>query len=444
MKKHHLFASLLVLLSTCLQAQNKQEISGQVISTNDSTFLEFAHIYIKNGFIGTYTNAEGKFTLNYPDSLAQDTLVVSRIGYGNIMLPLIAQDTSRSLSIYVPESSNYLDEVVITTQKDTVAAFVKKVLRRFRKNYPTKLHYLEGFYRELSLKGDNYTRLIEASIGITENSYRKDETTTKIKIKQIRKSEDYRAYDVKRQLWSAAMKKMMKIGFDWQDYNSIRKLLGTNIAKMDHRKILLFAQENDFIDAFDFTITKVSIENGNKLYHITFQTDPSTTSPLNHYGGEIIINVDDSAIIEWKYRGMPHPYKTMARYDFMYYKGKFAFQNHIIYSKFGDKYYPTFFEVYKPILEASNHVYENGREEYQFDKMTFMVNQIITKKRDFDRIKKREALEDELDLYDVEHPYDAGFWVNYNILLIDPLLKPTIEDLEKEKSLDEQFESNGE
>ncbi|WP_420576372.1 carboxypeptidase-like regulatory domain-containing protein [Ekhidna sp.] len=425
-----------------LGQNSSNKLKGSILDRNDSSGLEFAHVYLKNSTIGTYTNTNGEFLFYYPDSLAQDTLVVSRIGYTSYNLALGERDTTTTdLSIYLSESKDYLDEVVVYAKKDTVVSIVKKAIKRFRKNYPTRLHYLEGFYRELSLKGDEYTRLIEASVGITENSYRKAETKTKIKVRQIRKSEDYRDYSIKAKLYLAAMK--LAMGESFADYNNLSKMLKMNFAKIDRGKITIWFEELNFIEAFDFEIAKVTVENGHKRMHISFQM-PLTASAVSYSAGELVINMEDYAIIEWKYGQIPHPSKAIKKLDVMYYKGRFHRHNHIIYSKIEDKYYPTFFEMYEPILKGEKHVYEDGRKEYQFDKITFMVNQVITRKRDFDRIKNREALEEDLDLYDTDHSYDPEFWANYNLLLLDPLLKPAKEDLEKEKSLETQFEDNGE
>lgn len=442
--KNSLIVLFAIVTSNAICQSQERQIKGVVYEAMDSTGLEFAHIYLKNSFIGTYTNVNGEFSFNYPDSIEVDTLIVSRVGYNNVTLPLTDSTKNTQMKLFLIESKNYLDEVVIYSKKDTVRVIVKDVLKNFRKNYPTKIHYLEGFYRELSLKGDEYTRLIEASVGVTENSYRLKKTNSKIKVRQIRKSEDYRDYDWKRQMYSKVMTKLMKLMWEEVDYNKMFKLLSANIAKMDRGNIHLFAKENDFLDAFDFEVEKISIEGDNKLYHISFQRPPSTSSAIGYYSGKMVVNMDDLAIVEWTFGVTHHPYKSIPQMEHMFYKERFQSQSHLIYSKIDGKYYPTFFEMYRPILEASNHVYEDGREELQFDKITFMVNQVVSRKRDFERIKKREALEDELDLYDLDHPYDADFWANYNLLLLDPLLKPAIKDLEKEKSLESQFEGNGE
>ena len=440
--------SLFLLFFLTVHAGYTQYISinGTIQSKEDTVSVEFAHIYVKNSTIGTYTNSQGQFTLNYPDTLANDTLLISRIGYHSYSLPLSKVMLNDTLKVYLNESAMNLKEVVIKDNRDSVAAIVKKVLKYIRKNYPTRIHYLEGFYRDMSLKGTTYTRLIEASVGVTENSYSKENTHTKVKIRQLRKSEDYREYSFKHQLYEIAMWKMAKAAWDLEWNNNIYKLLNMNYPKVNKKKITIWAKEYNFIEAFEFEITDVSEADSTAYYHINFQMPPESSGAFAYFGGQMVINMEDMAIVEWKYGMISHPYKTFSNQQSFFFEGKFHNQNHIIYSKIGDKYYPTFFEKLAPSGKGTTqHVdKESGKKSFQYDKVTFMINRVVTKKREFDRIKKRDALDNELDLYDTEQKYDSTFWDNYNILLLDPLLESAKQDLEKETTLKEQFKKNGE
>lgn len=443
-KRIQLFGLILTLVPVWGMAQNIQ-IIGVVVSENDSTTLEFSHVFIKNSTIGTYTNLNGQFVLNFADSLSSDTLVVSRVGYISSYLPLSKSISSDTLKISLQESNNILDEIVVYAGKDTASAIVKKAIKNFRKNYPLKLHYLEGFYRELSFTGGTYTRLIEASLGITESSYRNAQTKSKIKIRQIRKSEDYREYSLKKKLYVEAMKKMTELvwGKTYLHYNNVHRLLLMNLARSNYTVNGERKKVNNFLEKYEFEIDKVTMDDSVLFYHISFREPPESSSEVWYTGGNMTINMDNYAITEWKWGTIPHPNQSQS--DDLLQDGKFFRQQHILYSKLEDKYYPTYYELIEPTLDGTTtHLNEKtGKKEYQYNKITLMINEVVTRKKDFDRIKKREAIEEGLDLYDIDHPYNSDFWSSYNILLIDPLLRPAIEDLEEKKSLEKQFEENG-
>lgn len=431
------------------QAQNEEFMtSGVVLNSIDSLPLEFVHVYPKNGFVGTYSNENGNFHFHYSDALLKDTLVFSRVGFLPFSIPLKSLKTSDSITVHLEESKNYLEEIVVYGTKDSVTSIVKMVLNNFRKIYPTKVHYLEGFYRELSTKGNTYTRLIEASVGVTENSYRKEETTSKVKVRQLRKSNDYREYSLRLGVYRKILDKAFTSGNEksYLDYNRIYRLLRTNYAKANKGKIKIWAKEYNFVEAFDFTIDKVTKEKETFYYHIHFELPPESSSAKTHMGGEMTINMDDYAMVDWAYGSIPHPYKTFSNQETFFRDGKYHRMTNVKYSKINGRYYPTFFEIKEPDLEGTTfHINEeSGEKEWQYNQFTFMVNRVVTRKKEFDRIKKREALEDDKDLYALDQTYDSAFWAKYNILLLDPLIKSAQDDLEKEKTLNNQFEKNGE
>jgi len=421
-------------------------ISGQIISKPSLKNVEFAHIFIKNGTVGTYSNSHGEFVFHFSDTLVYDTLMVSRIGYEQYNIPISNIDTKDSLIITLKENALNLSEVVIKDDRDSVTAIIKNVLRNIRENYPTKLHYLEGFYRELSLKGIKYTRLIEASVGVTENSYMKADTKSKVKIRQLRKSEDYREYSLKYQLYETAMKKMGEMAWGLEYDNNLFELLNMNYPKKNKERVRKFADKWHFLNRFEFEIIDVFNVDGLVHYKIKFYKPPETSTAFAYYGGEMVINLKDYAIVEWKYGMIAHPYKTFPSQKQYFYEGKYYNQQHILYSKIEGKYYPTYFEKFGPSGGGTvQHIdKKTGMKSLQYDKVTFMVNRVVTSKREFDRIKRRDALDNEIDLYDTDQPYDSVYWASYNILLLDPLLKSTKDDLEKENTLEEQFKKNGE
>lgn len=71
-----------------------------------------------------------------------------------------------------------------------------------------------------------------------------------------------------------------------------------------------------------------------------------------------------------------------------------------------------------------------------------MVNQIITDRSQFKKIKKRNALKKSIDLYSSEFEYNQSFWKNYTILLENPLNENIKKDLYRSKILEEQFKDH--
>lgn len=433
-----------ILIHYCKAQVNS--IQGKVICKTDSLPVGFAHVYFANSNIGTYSNAVGQFVLRYEDSERLDTLVISRLGFNTVYKPISDLKDSTLLTVGITQNSRFLDEVYVYAEKDTVSSIVKKAFRKFRKNYPTKLHYLEGFYRELSLKGDTCTRLIEAAVGITENSYRKPYTKSRVQIRKIRKSEDYRSYSARFQAAEAVLRKISKLahGKLYMHYNSIHRLLIHNIAR-SNRIVGTNRRKNKsvLLKKYEYRIAEVSTQGKDEIYHIEFRQPPNLASPATYTIGRIAINMSDYGILEHSWSIVKHPYKDFIHQN-LFYKGEIQMYARTLYSKIDDKYYPTLLELLEP-APLGTGLFEDertGEKHRQYVKSTLMINKVLTRKRDFDKIKKRDAVEDEEDLYDINQEYDATFWSTYNVLLLNPLSEPVLRDLERNHSLKVQFGEN--
>ncbi|WKV13459.1 hypothetical protein [Marivirga harenae] len=70
----------------------------------------------------------------------------------------------------------------------------------------------------------------------------------------------------------------------------------------------------------------------------------------------------------------------------------------------------------------------------QFYDAAFYVTDVKTRRRDFKRIKYKESMAVDEDLFDVETPYNEEFWNNFNSVIIDPKLKKAKEDIEQLES----------
>ena len=76
-------------------------------------------------------------------------------------------------------------------------------------------------------------------------------------------------------------------------------------------------------------------------------------------------------------------------------------------------------------------------------KTTLLINNIHTKKINYDKVKEKYSSPKDVDLYNQDYKYDPEPWETYNILQLNPLYKQLKTDIEKEKSLEEQFIQNG-
>ena len=108
-----LLLPLLLLFAFVATAQSK--VGGSVIDENNDP-VAFANILFKNSYEGTITDDNGSFYLE--SDTTYDTLVVSFIGYEDLLIPL-TQKVNYNMKVQLKESSEQLQEVVVFAGKQS-------------------------------------------------------------------------------------------------------------------------------------------------------------------------------------------------------------------------------------------------------------------------------------------------------------------------------------
>jgi len=106
-----------------------ETVTGTVTASDTEEPLSGVTVLVKGTTTGTYTDAEGKFTVNVPD--LNSTLVLSYVGYSTIEIPLEGRS---EITITLQQDVTSLDEVVVvgygSQKKRDVTAAIASVSER--------------------------------------------------------------------------------------------------------------------------------------------------------------------------------------------------------------------------------------------------------------------------------------------------------------------------
>jgi len=105
----------LLFLSFILTFGQKIIVSGIVSDSDNQKELPFANIMVLGHTLGTTTNSHGFFELNLPDSLRNDSLVISFVGYQTLILCI--NDVGTGLIKLKPHISNITEVVISPSNK---------------------------------------------------------------------------------------------------------------------------------------------------------------------------------------------------------------------------------------------------------------------------------------------------------------------------------------
>ncbi len=423
----------------------KIRISGIVIDSVTQKPLPYAHLLIKNSGSGTISNIIGRFSFQIANKNKGFNLEFSFIGYESQTITIPAENTENLIIKLKPRPYALADIYVLPNGNEAVD-IVKRAVKNIKRNYDRNTHQIEAFYRNTNYRDTTATQLIEAALLIEDKGIMHQATTTKIELKEVRKSTNYQIPMDKKH--KAAIKIMEEYFGGHRNifYRSYSNYVRTYRDDWWYKPLTQYT-------TFKYEFEGCEWMDSVKVYKIRFTYDQlwpdgrraSENKNIDN-GGFIYINSEDWAILK-----IEHWWKAISKNHLqnLAIKDNYISKNEIGYQKINGKYYLKYKSGFFP-PNGKNFVYENPDapekekiiKERQYAEMTLLVTRVVTDKKEMDKIRYREKLAKNENSYETKYPYNPRFWNNYNILKENPVEEQFVKEMEWEKSLDIQFKEN--
>ncbi|MFM8738970.1 MAG: carboxypeptidase-like regulatory domain-containing protein [Cytophagales bacterium] len=353
---------LFLVLSTNSFAQEIfVSISGKLIDHKLQEPIPYATIYVKGKSIGTTSNIEGRFLFHVPSLFAQDTLIISVIGYDQFKSQVVHM-LERENVVELKQSPTLLEEVMIRASKKELSGkeIVKKAVARIPDNYPMKPFSIEGFFRDLQIENEKPVELLEAALKFNYKDYNPG-------------YEDVQIIEVRR-----SINKRHPINGEYDRQNSIINLMEDNYIK--HR----FGPVN--VKGWKFVVDSILTYNDQAAYKISGTKSPSEST-------EMYIDCDDFSILKLELK--------MQMVNGQYYRR---------YLNLPDPYglQETSFKILFEFQEIEDKMYlKYQREEDTYNLFNKTTNEIIVKQSFIKELFVNKVVQDNLD-------YSKGQLMNIN------------------------------
>lgn len=390
MKKLGILLFLLASTSFLLVAQNLV-IEGVVKARLENETLPYANVFLQKSQIGTITNEKGVFRLVIPKANAEDSLVISYIGYQTRTLAL--NTVSSKSNILLDETEITLSGVMITGI--SARTIMEKAIARIPENYDQNPFQTRGFYRLTSKKGESYVHLSEAVFDTYQSKSSKP--NQQFRLEKMRAIRDEKASEG----LNLGMRPEGIYSFDIVNHPKETELL-----EKKGLKIHTFKNEG------------TQLIDGRPAYKITFdQKDIKNPG----YRGSILIDVETYAFVYFDFGISPEAddkrkYGSPATRAVLKIMGidltleKNNYQ--IFYKRFGDKYY-----LNNVGNDAILH-FASERDHYNFSansRVDFLVTELrcenVQPFTNDEIIGQGKMIESQKSFY------DPNFWDAYTILL---------------------------
>ncbi len=416
-------------------------VQGMVMDSVSKEPLPYASLQIKNTSAGTTTNSEGKFDFKVPARYIGYDIEITYLGYGSVNLK-IPRNSAENVKVMLEPKPYTLSDVYVLPMKMQAIDMVKKAVKNIKRNYDRTTAQYDAFYRNTSFRDSLVCQLIEAALLIEDKGINTPSSTTEIKLQQFRKSNNYL---IPYEKWREVLyeKLFPSRNMFYRAYSNMVRIY------QDDWWYQPLTQYDKFIYEFEGTEWLGDV----KVYKVKYIRD--TVGPdgkrdsergLWEDAGYFYINSQDWAILRiekyFKY-ATDSSLKKNRRFVELFFKGETEFQ------KIGEKYYLKYRHFIDmgdgtPFTFLNPDAPDDQKtiKEVQWSDVFLLVTNVITERRDFDKIKYREVMARDENSYRKKYPYDQVFWKNYNILNEKPLRSKYMSDLEAEKKLEQQFVEN--
>jgi len=369
---------------------------GRVVDVDEKNILPYSSISILRSNIGTVSNLDGEFVLKIPDSMRQDTIVVSCLGYRKYWKP-ISEILDEKYTIYLQPTSVQLKEIKVTAINPQ--EILHKIISKIVLNYSHEQEIMTSFYREVLKQDNEYIDVAEALMEIRKSPYQNSFSEDKVKFIKGRKSINVKP-------------------FKYVDF----KIQGGPyyITKLDVVKTLDSFLDAEFFDYYKYSLDEIVEFDDRETYVIRFKPIEKDDNAI--YQGKLYVDMSTFALVQAEF--------SLSRSGLKYARAA------LIKKKSKDLSVRPLNAEYNVSYRRANNKWHlsNAQASINFkvksknDKINSTFHSIsellITDiKPDYKTHFKKNELFSPVDIFtDVITDYDENFWGDYNII------KPT-EDL---------------
>lgn len=345
---------LALLFCSAGVAQKGDVLYGTVNDASNGQPVPFATVTLKKSLIGTTTNESGQFELHLPDTLQEDELLVTFLGYAFKTYPL--ESVRSPLLVSLVPSSIDLKEVLIRPLPPTY--YIKLAMQSKAANYPSAPFESNAYYREIIQENGNFLRSHE---GVFKTYYPNFQDTLKNQHQLLlfRKANDLQelafmkkerlkdeAKDKKREEKSLKKGKPLKKDSKNNDKDSLKigEIFGgpENLLKMSD----IFKDPENFLDSNEFKNYTYSFAKSSSYHDVALMViQYQSKGKVDHVREEgfIYLDIASNAIVKIESKGS-YSIPTLAR-PVLFLMGlgvkNPTFKSSISFQKVNDRWYPN-------------------------------------------------------------------------------------------------------
>jgi hypothetical protein len=415
----------MVAFPSLIYSQGLMNLSAKVLDKDTGMPIGNASVRLTKEPVGTLTNDDGEFNFNFVAKSADDTLIVSMMGYESFRSSLNNTGVVRGGIVYLAVKPIELREIVVSDTKLDALEIIKKANANIERNLPVEPYSFRTFYRETHLENNRNVILTEAVADVFDPGYKPIRRNgfrfnEKIVLKQVRSSSDYR---------------------DSLFRNTVIERYNLLISAFIHNPVKYLARDLKKVLANStLSFDSVLSLNDRLVYVVSFKTY-IPRYPLFERKNTLYIDAEDYAIEKYTWEEYP----TEGEYsepgwpltpDSVYFVHRKRIETTYEYEEHNGRMFLKYFD--EKCFEDIRHERHNNVKLRILGHTTIIASAV---QANVVKPEKGDLMMNGRSVYAQPKPYDAGFWKHNKPLV--PLTRKQIRDLEWKLPLEQQYVSSG-
>jgi hypothetical protein len=380
-------------------------LTGSVLEQKKEVPVAYASVSVLNEPVGTITNTDGDFLLKLHPDYIQDTLVISSMGYKQILKPAY-QFLDEDIFLLEPISIRIREVKVVSTDPEKL---LDNISENIKKNYSAYPKLMSAFYRETVKQDNDYINVSEAVMEILKAPYVNTYRADLVRLVKARQSPDVQP-------------------FKWINF----KLQGGpfTITQLDVIKTVESFLAEETRHFYDYQISNVIRYNNHPVFVLEFK--PVSGTDFHGYVGELYVHRETFAVVHARFgfdrRGLRNATSILIKRKPIGVKARPSFVEYEVnYMQYQGKWHLS-------NARASTKFKIRSRKDNINSEFHSVSELLITdlQPTELKRFPRKESLTQRDVFVEMINDYDPGFWENYNIIKPDEDLRNAIPMLTSE------------
>jgi len=378
---------------------------GRVQDYRTGKPLPYATIALYGTSLGSITNQEGNFSFKIPTNLADPMLVVSFMGYKNLLLP-VKYPLEENQVIRLEKDMIPLQEVIIRIADPGL--LLAEAIERIPENYLEDHSTMTAFYRESVKRNDHCMVYSEAVLDVAKGPYSSFAGSDQVRIQKRRKITDLTSEDTV----------MIKLR------SGIFTSFSLDVVK--NRPDFLM---DDFDTRYDLEFTDMMTYGDKLVYVISFKQKSSIPELL--FQGQLYLAQEDLAIVAADFEFNPEiihkePELFLVSRSSNIHIRPVKAKYHVDYRAYNNKYYVSQVRGELEMKVRKKRKWMGARYTISIE---MAVTDLVPNQRL--RINPSERVKPNIVLSDEPFQFDPKFWGIHNTIEPEASLLESISKLEQ-------------